>query len=171
MKSSAEKSSADRGEQAARIAAVLDAQHVMSLATCGPEGPHAANVFYARYGFALVWVSDPASRHSAHIAAQPRVAVTIAGDFSDFPEVRGLQIVGDACALTGRDEVERARKCLEARFPFLRSVKNGSASLREALARARYYRLIPRCIVLIDNRRGLGFKETMEFAVERPQAV
>jgi uncharacterized protein len=171
MKSSAEQFSADGGEQAARIAAVLDAQHVMSLATCGPEGPHAANVFYARFGFALVWVSDPASRHSHYIEADPRVAVTIAGDFSDFPEVRGLQIVGDACALAERNEAERARACLETRFPFLRSAKDGPAPLREALAKARYYRLIPRRVVLIDNRRGLGFKETVEFAAGSAQPV
>jgi hypothetical protein len=37
---------------------------VMSLATSGESGPHAANVLYVRDDFALLWVSDPISRHS-----------------------------------------------------------------------------------------------------------
>jgi hypothetical protein len=34
-------------QAAARIAAFLDAHHVMSLATSGRDGPHAASLFYA----------------------------------------------------------------------------------------------------------------------------
>jgi nitroimidazol reductase NimA-like FMN-containing flavoprotein (pyridoxamine 5'-phosphate oxidase superfamily) len=56
-------------DTAVRIATFLDANHVMSLATCGAEGPHAASVFYVRDGLALLWVSDPESRHSAQLEA------------------------------------------------------------------------------------------------------
>src|SRR6516165_1471022 len=62
------------------IAEFLDAHHVMSLATCGPHGPHAANVFYARDGFSLLWVSDPQSTHSTNIGINPQVGATIAPD-------------------------------------------------------------------------------------------
>jgi uncharacterized protein YhbP (UPF0306 family) len=78
-----------RDELATRVLAFLDGHHVMSLATLGPEGPHAANVFYARDGMVLFWMSDPASRHSMHIDACGRVAATIAPDCRDFPEIRG----------------------------------------------------------------------------------
>lgn len=60
----------------------------------GREDPHVANLFYACDGFALIWLSDPASRHSRDVDAEPRVAATIAADFADFTEIRGLQIRG-----------------------------------------------------------------------------
>ena len=85
-------------ELADRIAAFLDAHHVMSLATLGPDGPHAANLFYARDGFTLFWVSDPASRHSVEVGADTRVAATIARDYSDYATIQGLQASGRAPA-------------------------------------------------------------------------
>src|SRR6266545_3438203 len=81
---------------AARVMAFLDAHHVMSLATVGGDGPHAANLFYARDGYALIWVSDPTSRHSRHIEERAGVAATIARDCCDFPDVQGLQVRGRA---------------------------------------------------------------------------
>jgi hypothetical protein len=62
-------------ETVARVIAFLDAHHVMSLATSGESGPHAANVLYVRDDFALLWVSDPISRHSREIArARPHAS-------------------------------------------------------------------------------------------------
>ena len=65
-------------ETAARVAAFLDSHHVLSLATVGPDGPHAVNLFYVRDEYALVWVSEPTSRHSIHLEWQPRVTATVA---------------------------------------------------------------------------------------------
>ena len=76
-----------------RIAEFLDAHHVMSLATCGPHGPHGANVFYARDGLSLLWVSDRQSTHSMNIEINPQVSATIAPDYRDFAEIRGVQIL------------------------------------------------------------------------------
>jgi uncharacterized protein YhbP (UPF0306 family) len=61
-----------------QIGAFLAAQHVMSVATLGPSGPHATSLFYACDGLALVWVSEPDSQHSREIEADPRVAATVA---------------------------------------------------------------------------------------------
>ncbi len=143
-----------------RIAAFLDAHHVMSVATLGPGGPHAANLFYARDGFALLWVSDPASRHSAGLAADARVAATIARDYTDYAEIRGLQVDGRARRLVDGAERARARKILQARFPFLE--KLGDAEVRDSYARAEIYRLDVVRFVLIDNTRGFGHKDVLE---------
>ena len=53
----------------ARIEAFLQAHHVMSLATSGPEGPWSAAVFYASDGVTLYFLSAAASRHSRDIEA------------------------------------------------------------------------------------------------------
>jgi uncharacterized protein YhbP (UPF0306 family) len=149
-------------DQAERIAAFLDAHHVMSLATCGPNGPHAANLFYARDGFALLWVSDRASRHSAELEADGRVAATIARDYADYAAIRGLQARGRARRLDGEEERARAEGILEARYPFLKQLAD--ADVRDSYARAQIYRLDVVRFVLIDNARGFGHKDVLDLA-------
>ena len=144
---------------AARTTAFLDAHHVMSLATMAADGPHATNLFYARDGYALIWVSDASSHHSRHIEEHAEVAAAIARDCCDFPDVQGLQIRGRASRIAHPQEEARARARLEARYPFLKRLTKGK--LRDAYHRAQLYRLEPECIVLIDNQRGFGSKELL----------
>jgi uncharacterized protein YhbP (UPF0306 family) len=150
-------------ETAARIAAFLDAHHVMSLATSGPQGPHAANLFYVRDGFALLWVSDPRSHHSTELEVDPRAAATIAPDYRDFAEICGVQITGEAQRMPDAVQSRRARGVLEARYPFLTDSSNAE-NVKRAYASAALYRLVPRRLVLIDNRRGFGHRETLDIA-------
>ena len=145
-----------------RIAAFLDAHHVMSLATVGPGGPHACNLFYARDGFALVWVSESASEHSLNVTAAPMAAATVAPDYSDFAAVRGLQITGFARHVARSEERRRCLDLLEARYPFLGQLAAAPPKLREAYARTAVYRLQPTRIVLIDNSKGFGHKEMLD---------
>ena len=156
-------SSAGDDERAVRVAAFLDAHRVMSLATCGPRGPHAANVFYARDDFTLIWLSSPDSEHSRHLVALPRVATTIAAEYHDYADIKGVQIHGDAWRIDQGAERSRARGRLEQRFDFLRRIEFGPPELHEAYENAEFYRLEPSRIVLIDNSRGFGFKEVLDF--------
>jgi len=145
-----------------QIASFLAAHHVMSLATAGPGGPHAASLFYACDGLALIWVSEPASQHSRDIEADARVAATVAPDYSDFAAIRGVQIVGAAQRIVAADEHKRQLAQLEKRYSFLGQLAEGPPKLREAYARTAVYRLQPTRIVLIDNSKGFGHKETLE---------
>ena len=158
-------------ETAARIAAFLDAHHVVSLATCGPAGPHAATVFYVRDGLALLWVSDPNSRHSAELAADPRVAATVAPDYFEFDDILGVQISGRAHAIADAAERADAELKLQARYPSLKRISEGPRALREAYQRAEFYRLAPARLVLIDNSRGFGHKDTLELAANATTAM
>ena len=146
---------------AARVAAFLDAHHVASLATCGAHGPHAANVFYVREQFALLWVSDPRSRHSVELEAEPRIAATIAPDCFDMDDVRGVQICGNAHVITSESRRVRARLLLEARYPCVKRL-HGASGMKEPYADMEFYRLEAMRIVLIDNSRGFAHKETLE---------
>jgi uncharacterized protein YhbP (UPF0306 family) len=156
-------------DTAARITAFLDAHHVMSLATCGPLGPHAANLFYARDGFSLLWVSDPEARHSVALETNPQVSATVAPDYRDFNEIRGVQISADAHRIADAAEQRRARGLLEARYPFLQRLSDQPA-LKEAYETAEIYRLVPREMVIIDNTRGFGHKDALDLrASEQPR--
>jgi uncharacterized protein YhbP (UPF0306 family) len=107
------------GDLADRIAEFLDAHHVMSLATCGLHGPHAANVFYARDGLSLLWVSGRQSTHSSNIGINPQVSATIAPDYRDFAEIRGVQIFGHANSFSDAAARYSARTLLARRYPML----------------------------------------------------
>ncbi len=144
------------------IRSFLAEHHVMSLATFGAAGAHAANLFYACDGLALVWVSEPDTQHSREIEADSRVAATVAPDYSDFAAIRGVQIAGVARRVMAADERLRHIALLEARYAFLRQLAAGPLKLREAFARTAVYRLQPARIVLIDNTKGFGHKETLE---------
>ena len=150
------------GKLAERFTAFLDAHHVLSLATVGPNGPHAANLFYARDGLALLWVSDPTSRHSVELEADGYVAATIAADYSDYSQIRGMQISGRARCITDMVERTRARMLLEARYSFLKLIAESSSTVGAAYDQAQFYRLDPARLVLIDNSQGFGHKETLE---------
>lgn len=147
-----------------QVATFLAAHHVLSLATTGPDGAHAANLFYACDALALIWVSDATTRHSLHIDADPRVAATIATDHASFATIRGLQIAGRAQRIVSEPERARCLALMEERYPFLRQPEGASAKLRDAYARTAVYRLQPTRITLIDNTRGFGHKETLEMS-------
>ena len=144
------------------IAAFLDAHHVMTLATAGETAPHAANLFYARDGLTLVWVSDESSRHSVELEQHPQVAATVAPDYPDFPAIRGLQISGRAQRVADPHERARLIALLEARYPFLEQLAAAPVELRAAYARAQVYRLDPTRITYIANTLGFGHKETLD---------
>jgi hypothetical protein len=147
-----------------QIGTFLAAHHVMSLATVGSSGPHATNLFYGCDGLALVWVSEPDTRHSLEIATDPRVAATVAPDYSDFAAIRGVQIAGTARRIMAADDRMRHLAELETRYPFLKQLATGPEKLRQAYSRTAVYRLQPARIVLIDNTKGFGHKETLELS-------
>jgi uncharacterized protein len=151
----------ENDDLAGRIATFFDAHHVMSLATCGPRGSHAANVFYARDGLSLFWVSDRQSTHSTNIGINPQVSATIAADYSDFDEICGVQIFGNAHQF--RDAAARysARALLAARYPILQQLSD-KPILEQAYLSAETYQLVPSRIVMIDNRLGFGHKDTLD---------
>ena len=148
-------------EVAERIARFLDANHVMSLATAGSLGPHAASLFYVRDGFGVVWVSDPNSRHSRDLEADARVSATVAPDTADYALVRGVQIHGTAHRVTDIDERRRLLALLVQRYSFLARPKDASAKMAAALDSAAVYRLEPLRVVLVDNSLGFGHKDTL----------
>jgi uncharacterized protein len=147
----------------AEIKTFLAAHHTVSLATVDGEGaPHAACVLYALDGLNLLWMSDTDTRHSQHIGAGGRVTATVAPDYSDFRAIRGLQIFGTARQILQSGELAGARMKMLSRYGFLATLANGPAKLRAAYEKAGFYRLEPERIILIDNTRGFGHKETLE---------
>ncbi len=144
-----------------RILDQLKDHTVCTLATSSAEGVHAASLMYALDGYSLLWVSDPKSRHSEHLEQSPEVTVTIARQYEDFGEIKGLQMTGRARRLRSADQKKAALASLAARYPFLEQFQSGSKALIARFAAIEYYRFDPKFITLIDNAQGFGHKETL----------
>lgn len=96
----------------------LAKHHTMTIATVQNGTPWAAAVFYANDDFTLYYLSDPASRHSLEISANPPVAVTVHEDYHDWRQIKGLQMAGTASLVTDEEEMERAVSAYAAKYPF-----------------------------------------------------
>jgi len=75
-----------------------------------------------------------------------------------------VQITGKARRIVAADERMRHLAQLEARYSFLGQLAAGPSKLRQAYARTAVYRLDPVRVVLIDNTKGFGHKETLEIS-------
>ena len=143
------------------VADYLSGHHVMTLATQGSDGPWAAAVFYVDDGLSLVFLSSPGSRHGRHLAQDPRCAATIQDNVADWSQIKGIQLEGRVGELHG-DEQAHARRRYGERFPIVGLVASAPAAIVEALAKVRWYRLVPERLYFIDNGRGFGHRDEIE---------
>ena len=135
--------------------------HVMTLASHGEEGVWAAALFYANDGFAVYFLSSPTSRHCLNLTRNPRVSAAVHEDYADWRAIKGVQLEGLAAVLTG-DEEEKARRLYGAKFPLVGKLEQAPASIVKALAKVRWYRLIPQRLYFIDNSAGFGHRDEID---------
>ena len=153
-----------------RVPRYLREHRVLTLATQGPQGPWAAAVFYAGDERALVFLSSPSSRHAGDLALQPRVAATVQEDYADWTAIKGVQIEGTASELRG-DDAALTQRLYGEKFPLVANASAAPAAIAAALARVRWYRLVPDRLFFVDNAAGFGHREELGLgALARPGA-
>lgn len=143
------------------VAQYLHRHHVMTLATCGVDGPWAAAVFFVNVGSALYFLSSPSSRHGRDLAHDPRCAATVQQDTGDWTQIQGIQLEGRAIQLQGEEELLALRRYGE-KFPLLAQPDTAPAPIAAALAKVRWYRLHAEHMHFIDNSRGFGQRDTVD---------
>ena len=126
-----------------KIIAFLKEQHLLSLAVCDEEGPYGASCFYAfdPEHIALIFASDPQTRHMQIIERDPRAAGTIHLCERTVAKIVGVQFRGRVHPATPEDK----RLYLE-RFPYARAM------------RPTLWRIDLEWIKMTDNRLGFGTK-------------
>ena len=132
----------------------------MTLATQGPEGPWAAAVFYANDGSDIYFLSASSTRHARNLASDPRVAATVQEDYSDWKQIRGVQMEGQASWLSIPDSVKAATQ-FAAKFAFA-DPRRAEITIAAALARITWYKLRPSAMYFVDNSRGFGWRERFD---------
>jgi hypothetical protein len=136
----------------------LQRHSVMSLATFGPAGVWAAAVFYVNDSFTLYFLSTPTSRHSRNLEAAGRVAATIQEQYTDWREIMGIQLEGEAVRIAGPEQAAAALRYGE-KFPILANLAAAPREIVRALERVAWYRIRPTRLYLIDNSQGLGHRD------------
>lgn len=144
------------------IVRYLASHHVATLATAGAGRPWAAAVFYASRDLTLYFVSDPASRHCRNLHDHPTAAVAIHENYDDWRQIQGVQLEGTVDAVPA-NELPGALRAYSAKFPFVKEMltPQGLFRVRGRTLTARFYRLSPMRILLLDNRRGFGHREEL----------
>jgi len=138
--------------------AYLQSHNVLSLATSGPEDLWAAAVFYVNSDFTLYFLSDPFTRHSKNIAANPIVAATIQEDYRDWPEIKGIQLEGQAFQIQGVEKIAAIAN-FGAKFPIIENLSRKPAEIAKAMSKINWYKLEPQHLYFIDNSLGLGHRD------------
>lgn len=144
------------------VADYLAAHHVMTLATHGPDGPWAAAVFYVNDGCSLIFLSSPNTRHCSNLALDARCAATIQEDCSDWTQIKGIQLEGRVIELQG-DEEKRAQALYGKKFSVIGPLAKVPPAIVKALAKVRWYRLVPERFHFIDNSKGFGHRDEIGF--------
>ena len=153
--------------QSERALAYLHRHNVMTLATCDRDSVWAAAVFYVNDGFTLYFLSSPSSRHALNMTQQPRVAATVHEDYADWREIKGVQLEGTVCEIPPRDE-KRARALYAEKFPLVGTLAQAPSAIVKAMARVRWYRLVPEHLHFIDNSAGFGHRTEVRCADPHP---
>ncbi|MBT1076515.1 pyridoxamine 5'-phosphate oxidase family protein [Geobacter grbiciae] len=147
-----------------RVQRYLRDHNVATVATSGSDGPWAAAVFYVSDGYTLYFLSSPTSRHCLDLAQTARVAVTIQEDYSDWLEIKGVQIEGVAGEISGAEE-EKARKLYGRKFPLVGLLAQAPAAIVKAMAKVRWYKVVPHRLYFIDNSLGLGNRDEVDLSM------
>ena len=144
-----------------RVLGYLRNHNVATLATSDGSAPWASAVFYVNEGYVLYFLSSPTSRHCLNLAQSPRVALTIQEDYSDWLDIKGVQVEGVASEISGAEE-EKARRLYGQKFPVIGMLAKAPAAIVKALAKVRWYKIVPQRIYFIDNSLGLGHRDELD---------
>ncbi|MGD0584743.1 MAG: pyridoxamine 5'-phosphate oxidase family protein [Oryzomonas sp.] len=141
-----------------RVLNYLRDHNVANLATGVGPVIWASAVFYANAGYTLYFLSSPDSRHCLNIAKNPLVALTIQEDYTDWLEIKGIQIEGVVSEISGSEETE-ARRLYGEKFPVVGKLALAPAAIVKALAKVSWFKIVPHRLYFIDNSVRLGHRE------------
>jgi uncharacterized protein len=141
------------------ILSYLREHHTMTLGTCDASStPWAATVFYASDEFRLYFFSAPESRHCQNLQGNPRVAVTIQEDYSDWRKIKGIQLEGSVRLVDSVVEKGKAVTIYARKYPDVIKIFTNPANetFYNAFLKVKFYCVFPERILYIDNEKGFG---------------
>jgi uncharacterized protein YhbP (UPF0306 family) len=126
------------------VLGLLGSSTLCAISTVSPRNtPHINTAYFAwNHEFDVVWLSDPAARHSANIRARPTTAIAVYDSHQKWGKPdRGIQLFGSTRELP-KGETAAVEQLYAARF---------SAYATPDLIRYRFYRFQPQRVKLFDE--------------------
>lgn len=148
----------DRAATITALAALLETQSTLTLATVDPAGrPMAASLFFVSDAeLNLYWVSGAHSRHSRNLAHNPRAALTVQNATWTWTEIAGVQLEGTVVVVGAGAAWQAVWEHYLLKFPF-------AGDFQAEVSRSNFYHFTPAWARLIDNGRGFGHKAEVTF--------
>lgn len=135
-------------------------QHnVLCLATTTNDTPWVAPVFYAVYAGKLVFLSAPHTLHCQNIASNPQVSASVQEDYSDWSEIKGIQLQGRVCGVNNADKQAVIRTYSE-KFPVTGA--DAPSEIVNALDKISWFEMSVEKLLFIDNSKGLGYRAELD---------
>jgi len=131
-----------------RIEKFLNKHHVCTIASSQEGQPWCASVFYVylEEDAAMVFTSDPATRHITEVMCNQKVAGAIAVETEAVGLIRGVQFSGVVLAPSDSKINKKLRRAYLKRFPY--AILNSSPLWLLKLHEVKF----------TDNRLGFGTK-------------
>lgn len=140
---------------------ILNSVNDMSLATVRPDGyPQATTVSYANDGLTL-YIGVGLDGQKAHnIQRNNKVSLTVTPAYQDWNHIKGLSVGGVAEIVQDPEEMRHASECMLKRFPQLKTLTAGTASL--PWTGAVFVKISPQVVSVLDYEKGFGHTELYE---------
>ena len=138
------------------IRSFLQTSRTASLATVSADGrPSVCNVQYTQDDeFNLYYVSSQHSEHSVNITNDANVSVAVYAHDDRAQNIHGLQIKGEAHALSEAADCNAAWEFYTSKFAFAAALPQFAKIIQQET----FYKITPHWLRWIDNRKEFGWK-------------
>jgi PPOX class probable F420-dependent enzyme len=134
-----------------QIVSLLDGHRIMTIATNRADGwPQATVVSYANDGLIIYCFVTRDGQKFANISRDPRVSITIAHDYPQPLQIKGLSLAGRVDVVEDLGEVEHARDILLRRYPEYKVMPRPDPAAVPML------RITPEIVSILDYSKGFG---------------
>jgi general stress protein 26 len=134
-----------------QIVDLLNQHRVMTIATNRADGwPQATVVGYANDGLIIYCFISRDSQKWTNIVRDPRVSLTIAKDYPQPLQIKGLSMAAQAVEVTDQGEIDHVAEILLARYPEYKVMPRPNPAAVPML------RLTPEIVSVLDYSKGFG---------------
>jgi general stress protein 26 len=136
----------------------LRGKDICSLDTLRRDGYPQANVVnYVNDGLTFCIASYATASKVDNIRFSSKVSITVGEKSGDINQTKGVSMAGEAFVLTEKRQIQRARKLLLKKFPYISDLSS------EELA---WIKVNPRVIYFVDYSKGIGHQDIIEISKE-----
>jgi general stress protein 26 len=134
----------------------LKEKEICSLATLRRDGyPQANMVDYVNDGLTFYIATYATASKVDNIRFNPKVSLTVEEKSDDLTKTKGVSLAGEAFVLTDKNQIQRARRILIKKFPYVAEFP------AKELA---WIKVKPRVIYFVDYRKGIGHQDIIEIS-------